>query len=196
MTKTHFLASGQRRRKRQKLDAPISLSLSLSLPHSQFEIFCCRFWEQRASSSSPEACGTYRTDHRLAMAEILGAATSATKFFLEVNQISIDNWTFKLYYKATTTILLASSVVASSKQFFGDPINCEVVRSKSSHLICPEDCMNFFPPKTFRQEGESTMLCCPPTAGCTPPSTSPSTSGASAPSGSTTGRRCTTRTTR
>ena len=62
------------------------------------------------------------------MAEILGAATSATKFFLEVNHISIDNWTFKLFYKATTTLLLACSVIASSKQFFGDPINCEVVR--------------------------------------------------------------------
>ncbi len=61
------------------------------------------------------------------MAEILGAATSATKFFLEMNKISIDNATFKLFYKATTTILLACSVVASSKQFFGDPINCELV---------------------------------------------------------------------
>ena len=61
------------------------------------------------------------------MAEILGAATSATKFFLEVNKVSIDNWTFKLYYKATTTLLLGCSVIASSKQFFGDPINCEIV---------------------------------------------------------------------
>lgn len=61
------------------------------------------------------------------MAEILGAATSATKFFLEVNQISIDNFTFKLFYKATTSLLVASSIVASSRQFFGDPINCEVV---------------------------------------------------------------------
>jgi len=60
------------------------------------------------------------------MAEILGAATSATKFFFEVNKISIDNWTFKLYYKATTSILLACSVVATSKQFFGSPINCDV----------------------------------------------------------------------
>ena len=29
------------------------------------------------------------------MAEILGAATTATKYFLEVNQITIDNNTFK-----------------------------------------------------------------------------------------------------
>ena len=62
------------------------------------------------------------------MAEILGAATTATKYFLEVNQVTIDNATFKLFYKATTTLLLACSLVTSSKQFFGDPINCEVVR--------------------------------------------------------------------
>jgi hypothetical protein len=65
------------------------------------------------------------------MTEILGAATTATKVFLEVNQISIDNWTFKLFYKATTSLLLGCSVIASSKQFFGDPINCEVVKRKS-----------------------------------------------------------------
>ena len=29
--------------------------------------------------------------------------------------------------KATTTLLLACSLLTSSKQFFGDPINCEVV---------------------------------------------------------------------
>ena len=68
------------------------------------------------------------------MTEILGAATTATKLFLEVNQISIDNWTFKLFYKATTSLLLGCSVIASSKQFFGDPINCEVV---SSGLVYP-----------------------------------------------------------
>lgn len=62
------------------------------------------------------------------MAEILGAATTATKYFLEVNQITIDNATFKLFYKATTTLLIACSLVTCSKQFFGDPINCEVVR--------------------------------------------------------------------
>ena len=69
------------------------------------------------------------------MTEILGAATTATKLFLEVNQISIDNWTFKLFYKATTSLLLGCSVIASSKQFFGDPINCEVV---SSGLVYPK----------------------------------------------------------
>ena len=72
------------------------------------------------------------------MAEILGAATAATKYFLE-DQVTIDNGTFKLFYKITTTLLLACSVVTCSKQFFGDPINCEVVRifhvSKMSLLV-------------------------------------------------------------
>ena len=80
------------------------------------------------------------------MAELLGAVTTATKFFFEVglrwtikaskhlsghqvNQISIDNWTFKLFYKATTTILLACSLLSGTKQFFGEPINCDVVRT-------------------------------------------------------------------
>ena len=42
--------------------------------------------------------------------------------------------TFKLFYKATTTLCLACSVVASSKQFFGDPINCEVVSDKTTRI--------------------------------------------------------------
>ena len=75
------------------------------------------------------------------MAEILGAATTATKYFLEVNQVTIDNATFKLFYKATTTLLLACSLVTSSKQFFGDPINCEVVSWISTYLR--KACANF-----------------------------------------------------
>ena len=75
------------------------------------------------------------------MAEILGAATTATKYFLEVNQVTIDNPTFKLFYKATTTLLLACSLVTSSKQFFGDPINCEVVRF--SHQVFVK-CLTLF----------------------------------------------------
>ena len=68
------------------------------------------------------------------MAEILGAATSATKLFFEVNKVSIDNWTFKLFYKATSSMLMAFAFVASTKQFFGDPISCETV-NVSLHFI-------------------------------------------------------------
>ena len=77
------------------------------------------------------------------MAEILGAATTATKYFLEVNQITIDNWTFKLFYKATTTLLLGCSLITSSKQFFGDPINCEVVRNTCFLILHMLFCMIF-----------------------------------------------------
>jgi len=74
------------------------------------------------------------------MAEILGAATAATKLFLEVNQISIDNWTFKLFYKATTTLLLALSVVSTSKQFFGDPITCDVRNGGVNQAVLDSYC--------------------------------------------------------
>ena len=53
---------------------------------------------------------------------------TVAKLFLEVNKVSIDNATFKLFYKATTSLLMAFAFVASSKQFFGDPITCEVVK--------------------------------------------------------------------
>jgi len=60
------------------------------------------------------------------MAEVLGAVTGATKHFIGVDQISIDNWSFKCYYKVTTFVLLACSVISTSKQFFGDPIQCDI----------------------------------------------------------------------
>ena len=82
------------------------------------------------------------------MAEVLGAVTTATKFFFEVimlkqschcnlpflnipqvNQISIDNWSFKCFYKITTSILLTCSLMSTTKQFFGEPIQCDLVRS-------------------------------------------------------------------
>ena len=52
-----------------------------------------------------------------------------------MNQISIDNWTFKLFYKATTTILLACSLLCGTKQFFGEPINCDVVRQRTNIFV-------------------------------------------------------------
>ena len=61
------------------------------------------------------------------MADVLEAATGAAKLFLEFSKISIDNFTFKLFYRASTTFLITLSVLASSKQVFGDPISCEVV---------------------------------------------------------------------
>jgi len=62
------------------------------------------------------------------MADVFDSGLAALKFITKVHEIKIDNGTFKLFYKATTAILLACSFIASSKQFFGTPISCEVVR--------------------------------------------------------------------
>ena len=59
------------------------------------------------------------------MANVIGAVTTVTSNFLEINQVSIDNWTFKLFYKFTTVYLVTSSVLSTAKQFFGSPIQCD-----------------------------------------------------------------------
>ena len=62
------------------------------------------------------------------MASLLAAASGARKLLLGEGEPSIDNWTFRLFYQWTTSILLASSVMVTSNQFFGDPIQCDLVR--------------------------------------------------------------------
>ncbi|XP_059095142.1 innexin inx2-like isoform X1 [Tigriopus californicus] len=59
------------------------------------------------------------------MAAAIGIAKTATEIFLGVGEISIDNLTFKLYYKWTVTMFIVSSVLVSTSQFFGEPIQCE-----------------------------------------------------------------------
>lgn len=65
------------------------------------------------------------------MAELIGAVSKVTNAFLEINQISIDNWSFKLFYKATTSILIACSILVVSTQFFGSPIQCDAGSASS-----------------------------------------------------------------
>eukprot|EP00092_Neocalanus_flemingeri_P004139 GFUD01004453.1.p1 GENE.GFUD01004453.1~~GFUD01004453.1.p1 ORF type:complete len:480 (-),score=121.93 GFUD01004453.1:122-1561(-) len=60
------------------------------------------------------------------MASLLAAASGARKLLLGEGEPSIDNWTFRLFYQWTTSILLASSVMVTSNQFFGDPIQCDL----------------------------------------------------------------------
>ena len=59
------------------------------------------------------------------MAELLGAFGKAISSFLELKQVSIDNWCFKLFYKITTSVLILSSVLVTARQFFGEPIQCD-----------------------------------------------------------------------
>ncbi len=53
---------------------------------------------------------------------------SSVRYLLKPEDISIDNWVFRLHYRATVLILLASSAIGVAKQYFGDPINCQVIR--------------------------------------------------------------------
>ena len=87
-----------------------------------------------------------------------------------MNQISIDNWSFKCFYKITTSILLACSVISTSKQFFGNPIQCDIVSSNTKWDMTkkPDDSL----------EGAWMAVSWTVTVGCTQPSTSLPTSRA------------------
>lgn len=51
---------------------------------------------------------------------------NSLKALLKVEKIHIDNNVFKLHYKVTVILLVVFSILLSSKQYFGDPIDCDV----------------------------------------------------------------------
>lgn len=59
------------------------------------------------------------------MATTVGLIKGATEVVLGIGEVSIDNFTFKLFYKWSVSLFIAGSVVVVSSQFFGDPISCE-----------------------------------------------------------------------
>jgi len=59
------------------------------------------------------------------MAAAIGIVKSATESVMGIGEVSIDNFTFKLFYKWSVTFFVAGSVAVSASQFFGDPIACE-----------------------------------------------------------------------
>ncbi|XP_023324723.1 innexin inx2 [Eurytemora carolleeae] len=62
------------------------------------------------------------------MATTIGIVKSATETILGIGEVSIDNFTFKLFYKWSVSLFVAGSVAVCSSQFFGDPISCETSR--------------------------------------------------------------------
>ena len=48
------------------------------------------------------------------------------KGLIKLDKVCIDNNVFRLHYKATFIILLAASLLVTSKQYIGDPIDCIV----------------------------------------------------------------------
>jgi len=45
--------------------------------------------------------------------------------YITIDEINIDNWTFKLYYKVSMVICMTGATVGIASQYFGDPISCE-----------------------------------------------------------------------
>jgi len=45
--------------------------------------------------------------------------------YFNLEEINIDNWTFKLYYKVSMVICMTGATVGIASQYFGDPISCE-----------------------------------------------------------------------
>lgn len=46
------------------------------------------------------------------------------KVLLKCKQVNTDNNVFRLHYKFTVILLLLFSFLVTSKQYFGDPIDC------------------------------------------------------------------------
>ena len=63
------------------------------------------------------------------MATTVGLIKGATEVVLGIGEVSIDNFTFKLFYKWSVSLFIAGSVAVCSSQFFGDPVACETVKS-------------------------------------------------------------------
>ncbi|XP_068234407.1 uncharacterized protein [Palaemon carinicauda] len=48
------------------------------------------------------------------------------KNILKVSSVNTDNTIFRLHYKATMVLLIACSLLVTQRQYFGDPIDCDV----------------------------------------------------------------------
>ena len=50
----------------------------------------------------------------------------SVKGLIKLDSVCIDNNVFRLHYKATFVILVVASLLVTSKQYIGDPIDCIV----------------------------------------------------------------------
>ena len=45
--------------------------------------------------------------------------------YFKFDDVNIDNWTFKLFYKASMALCMTGATVGIASQYFGDPIRWE-----------------------------------------------------------------------
>ena len=55
---------------------------------------------------------------------MLNLVGDVVKYF-SFDDVNVDNWVFKLFYKGAFIILLVGSMVGITSQYFGEPINCD-----------------------------------------------------------------------
>ena len=48
------------------------------------------------------------------------------KDLIKIERVCIDNNVFRLHYKATVIILVVASLLVTTRQYIGDPIDCIV----------------------------------------------------------------------
>ena len=66
----------------------------------------------------------------------------SAKGILKTDDLTIDNVVFKLHYRVTVALLIGSSLVGVAKQYFGDPINCQVgILLFNRCSLCPRPCL-------------------------------------------------------
>ena len=58
------------------------------------------------------------------MADLIGLIRKAL-WFTEEDSLTIDSKVFQLYNKVTIIVFIASSVLVTTRQFFGHPISCD-----------------------------------------------------------------------
>ena len=42
--------------------------------------------------------------------------------YITIDEINIDNWTFKLFYKVSSALCMVGATIGVATQYFGDPI--------------------------------------------------------------------------
>lgn len=60
-----------------------------------------------------------------AMAQMLAALRESFWFHGKRSTLCIDSWTFRLFNKVTSALLVMASLAVTARQFFGDPILCD-----------------------------------------------------------------------
>jgi len=69
--------------------------------------------------------------------------------YFAFDEINIDNWMFKMYYKVSMVICMTGATVGIASQYFGDPISCEFqgISSQVSQDYCWIHGSSYIPPE-------------------------------------------------